>query len=93
MAEGQDMEALLLSEAMSTVSTFSLGESWGQRDSKDSRQGKRQGGVCAIPFCLKKISQQDCADAGLVVNMGAIYGNLWLCQKELQINRISPRES
>ena len=49
VAEGQDMEAPLLSEVTSPVSTSSLGESWGRLDSKDSRRGKRQGGVCTVP--------------------------------------------
>lgn len=93
VTRGQDMVALLLSEVTSTVSTSLPGESWGRRESKDSGQGERQAGVCAAPLCLKEASQQDCAEAGLAVNMGATFGNLWLRQKELQIHRISPRES
>ena len=90
---GQDMVALLLLEVTSTVSTSFLGESWGRWESKDSGWGERQAGACAAPLCLEEASQQDCADAGLAMNMGATFGNLWLGQKELQINRISPRES
>lgn len=89
---GQDMVALLLLEVTSTVSTSFLGESWGRWESKDSGPGRGVGGGVwrETSWCMRcpALPQGGIAaglcNAGLAVNMGATFGNLWLRQKELQ---------
>lgn len=87
VAEGQDMKALLLSEVTSTVSTSSLGAD-GTAKTQDGARETRWRMRC--PILPQKISQQDCADAGLVVNMVAIYGTSGYVRKSSKLRGFLP---